>query len=148
MAFLPIIYTSLLVVFGLFIIVFSVSYISFKFRKKEPVRATINKVPMKKQLVHERAKNFSMQNMERSPISNQAVLRINENKQINVIKREAEVVHKYRPQKRNRFSIINAADTRKFNQFSESVEINSFPPTQTLSIESYRGLDLMKFYDE
>jgi hypothetical protein len=148
MAFLPIIYTSLLVVFGLFALVFSVSYISYRMKAKPVhVSASVNKT-IKKQIVQERINKIPIQNVERQQVPSENVIRINENKKINVINSRQEIAKNYRPKRQSRFSIINADDTRKFNQFTESVELSNANQVQTLTISDFRDIDFLQFYDE
>jgi len=148
MAFLPIIYTSLLVVFGLFALVFSISYISYRMKTKPAhVSASVNQT-IKKQIVHERINKIPIQNAERQQVPSENVIRINENKKINVINSCHKMAENYRPKRKSRFSVINADDTRKFNQFSDSVELNNVSNLQVLSITNYNDIDFLKFYDE
>lgn len=151
MALLPIIYTSLLIVIGLFIIVFSVSYISFKYRNKKLSPVTINRQDarlLNKQVADNTVKILPVQNIESFSIPNKPVFQINENKKINVINHQSNAINNYKPKRQKRFSIISAAETQKFNQFTESIEITAFQPNETLSLKSFSGMDLLKFYDE
>ena len=149
MALLPIIYTSLIVVMGLFLLVFSFSYISYRLRKT-PIKANYANP-----VLNPTKKNIKIKLKEGNAIPNHPVLQ-NE-KQINVIREEnnnlpndkrIKEVSKITLKKKKRFSIIQADDIRKFNHIPENIAINSISRITAISMNELNNGDILRFYDE
>lgn len=150
MALLPIIYTSLLVVLGLFLLVFSFSYISYRMRK----------VPVKASYSHNANKptqeKIKIKLKEASVPVNHPVL--HNEKEIVVIREERNIEqdsfnvnHRHQQKtlrKKDRFSIIKADDVRKFNHIPENYALNSFTRTSAIPINDFQNGDIFRFYDE